>query len=234
MGGFYYISYYDTVIGYDEIVAFYEAEAVTNFGKVYQYDPLGLLGRWGYESTVGYAANMFTASSSGTLKAVGFYVVHLNTGYDIEIYTGCSADAPRSGALRATQSGVAANAGFYTIRLNSPVDLAANDRFSVVVRFAASSVTSPIPVELAKEGHASKATASPGESFISPDGVAWTDTTARDKTANVCLKAYGGLSPLQLDIKANGSDGPITVTPADAVSIKISLIPGYKAGQAAD
>ena len=36
------------------------------------------------------------------------------------------------------------------------------------------------------------------------------------------------------DIKANGSDGPITVSPSDSVSITISLNAGDKAGQNAD
>ena len=37
-----------------------------------------------------------------------------------------------------------------------------------------------------------------------------------------------------LDIKANGSDGPLTVSSSDQVSIVISLYPGDKAGQNAD
>jgi hypothetical protein len=41
-------------------------------------------------------------------------------------------------------------------------------------------------------------------------------------------------SVLNLDIKANGQDGPITVTPSDPVSIEISLNPGHKAGENAD
>lgn len=39
---------------------------------------------------------------------------------------------------------------------------------------------------------------------------------------------------LYVQVKANGQDGPITVTPSDPVSIEISLDPGYKAGQNAD
>ena len=37
-----------------------------------------------------------------------------------------------------------------------------------------------------------------------------------------------------LDIKANGSDGSLTVSSSDQVSIDISLYPGDKAGQNAD
>ena len=124
---------------------------------------------------------------------------------------------------------------FYTIKLASPVNITAGERFSVVLRLAASFVTNPIPVEYAKEGYTSKATAAPGQSFMSEDGNTWTDATTKDKTANVCLKAYsGGGTPLRLDIKANGSDGPITVTPNDPVAINISIDPGDRNGQLAD
>ena len=44
----------------------------------------------------------------------------------------------------------------------------------------------------------------------------------------------GGGAICTPDIKANGEDGPITVTPNDPVSIDISLKPGDKAGQTAD
>lgn len=39
---------------------------------------------------------------------------------------------------------------------------------------------------------------------------------------------------LYVQVKANGQDGHITVTPSDPVSIEISLNPGEKAGQNAD
>jgi C1A family cysteine protease len=207
MGGFYYISYYDTVIGYDEILAFHDAETATNFGDVYQYDPYGLVGRWGYDSMVAYAANMFNPATSASLKAVGFYAVDLNMSYDIDIYAGCSTNDPRSGTLYTSQSGVLTNAGFHTIRLTSPVNITAAERFSVVIRLAASSVTNPIPVEYAKEGYTSRATAAPGQSYLSADGKAWTDATTKDSTANVCLKAYlGGASPTNPIIGSNSID----------------------------
>ena len=39
---------------------------------------------------------------------------------------------------------------------------------------------------------------------------------------------------ISVHIQANGSDGPITVTPSDSVSIEVSLNPGDKTGQKAD
>ena len=39
-GGYFYISYYDTKLGYDENAVFTAAEK-DNFDYIYQYDPLG-------------------------------------------------------------------------------------------------------------------------------------------------------------------------------------------------
>ena len=50
------------------------------------------------------------------------------------------------------------------------------------------------------------------------------DRGAYEYTAEAC----------STDIKANGSDNPITVTPADSVSIRISLDPGQRNGATAD
>ncbi len=48
----------------------------------------------------------------------------------------------------------------------------------------------------------------------------------------LCLVGAAPVSAenLNLDIKANDSDGPITVLPSDPVSIQISLYPGDQAG----
>jgi len=57
------------------------------------------------------------------------------------------------------------------------------------------------------------------------------DTNRTDQDYVRCVRTEPSIS---LDIKANGQDGPIAVTPSDPVSIEISLDPGYKAAQNAD
>lgn len=73
--GYFYVSYYDYRIGSDNAV-FLFAEPTTNYGKVYQYDPLGWPGGTsGYgDKTVAWGANIFTASSNDTIAAVSFYL----------------------------------------------------------------------------------------------------------------------------------------------------------------
>lgn len=48
----------------------------------------------------------------------------------------------------------------------------------------------PIALEYPFSGYSSKAKANPGESFISPDGNNWTDTTMYIPNTNVCIKAF--------------------------------------------
>ena len=41
-------------------------------------------------------------------------------------------------------------------------------------------------------------------------------------------------SSIDVDITANGSDGPVVLGPTGSVSIQVSLDPGFRAGQIAD
>jgi hypothetical protein len=52
----------------------------------------------------------------------------------------------------------------------------------------------PIPLELYIEGTASRATSSPGQSFISNNGNLWADlaNSAGYEKSNVCLKGFAG------------------------------------------
>jgi len=83
------------------------------------------------------------------------------------------------------------------------------------------------------------ATAANGHSFLN-----WTATgiaTVADPNASSTTVTLTGdatvtanFSSIAVDIQANGSDGPITVTANDRVSIRISLDPSNLAGQNAD
>ncbi len=49
--GYFYVSYYDAEFGYATNAVFTQAQATTNYGRVYQYDPLG------WVSSVGFSGN---------------------------------------------------------------------------------------------------------------------------------------------------------------------------------
>jgi hypothetical protein len=184
-GGYFYLSYYDTLL--NDAKAF-TAEPASNYAAEYQYDPLGWCGSVGYGVTTAWGANVFTADSSAKpLTAVSFYTTDVNAQYQVYIYTD-----PTSGPIGGTQhvgpTGTM-QAGYHTVKLASPVPLNAGQRFSVVVKFNTSGYSYPLAIEYAKTGYSSGATASPGQSYISSTGSAWQDITTSILTANVCIKA---------------------------------------------
>ena len=103
--GYFHVWYYDANFGKDENVAF-TAEPATNYRTNYQYDPFGVETSWGRNnSTTGYGANVFSATSDGTLKAVSFWALAPGTQYTAQVYTNPQPNDPTSGALASTISG---------------------------------------------------------------------------------------------------------------------------------
>lgn len=164
-------------------------EATTNYSRIYQYDTLGWVSSLGYSSTAGWLANIFTAASSETLKAVSFYTASTSNTYELRIYRGVGS-SPVSGTLVSTQTGSISESGYFTIPLSSPVALNAGQKFSVVLKLTTSNYTYPISIEMPVSGYWSSATASSGQSYISSNGTSWTDLTNVYRNTNVCLKAF--------------------------------------------
>ena len=82
-GGYFYISYYDTGLGYDENAVFTAAEQ-DNFDYNYQYDPLGWFLSTGIPgSLTAWGGNVFTSEGNEILEAVGFYTTDIDTAYDV-------------------------------------------------------------------------------------------------------------------------------------------------------
>ncbi len=193
--GYFWISYYDTrfATGPSGLSALYHGvESPRNYARVYQYDPLGWVSEIGYPGA-SWMANRFTAAQNGTLRAVGFYTVAPNTDY--EVYTGTSLTKRRLQA-----SGTVGAFGYNTIKLKTPVNLTRGKTFFVIVKLNAPEPGGEAVYELAVEtpvpDYSSAATASPRQSYTSPDGQKWKDLTTEEipgldsERTNVCLKAY--------------------------------------------
>ena len=209
--GYGYVSYYDSVFASDDICAAVMSEKTTNYSGVYQYDPLGQVSSY-YSATKGTAwgANIYTASSNSPIAAVGFYALSTNTAYQLYVYTGVSSDNPVSGTLQASKSGTIALPGFYTIALPSLVSGSAGQKFSVVIKLTTPGNDYPVAIERYESGYSSKATSSPGQSFMSDDGTKWADliTVWPSDSANVCLKAYTvGTEPVDYSVLFSNSIG---------------------------
>jgi len=188
-GGYFWVSYYDAVIGKDNAL-FYNADGPANYQTIYQYDTLGLCGSYGYGKTTAWGANIFSGVS-GSIQSVGFYALADGARYEIRMYTGVAPGKPTSGSLYLTKTGAVMHAGYYTVLLGTYVPF--NTRFSVVIKFTTPGNNQPVPVEEYLSSYSSKATAAPGESYISADGVTWSEARNpyNDRYMNICIKAYG-------------------------------------------
>ncbi len=193
-GGYFYVSYYDKFIGYDNY-SFASVEDPFNYDNIYQHDPLGAVNVIGYldvPGTTAWFANVFTASASENeeLSAVSFYTYALNAEYDI--YTASSFDGLNINDANFThqKSGTIAQKGYHTIKLDIPVSLTANSKFIVAVKLNTPNFNFQIPIEEYIEDYTTNAVANEGESYIRPDGNYYWEDLSSDGLTNVCLKAF--------------------------------------------
>ena len=184
--GYFYVSYYDSMFGRytNPSAVFDNAESTGNYAGIYQYDPLGYVTDVGYGGNTGWFANVFTAETTASLSAVGFYTAVPGSSY--EVYTGASL-----ATKTLSTSGTIAYMGYHTVTLPSPVAVTNGQPFVVAVKMTTPGYTRPIPVEYQVANYSSAATAAAGQSYVSSTGTSWSDlTTIWNATANVCLKAY--------------------------------------------
>lgn len=220
-GGCLWISYYDESLFSSTGAAYPPPEPTDNYGRVYQYDPCGQVSSWnvcdtqaeqmlgGFEN---WCANVFTASATGVVSAVGFYALADDTRYVLRVYRDCKG-APDTGGLVVCQTGTVANAGFATIRLDRAVGLTSvGGKFAVALRLECPGYDFPLPVESSDAGFCT-CTAHAGESYMSRDGEKWLDFQKYVPAGNFCIKAY----------TAFGSDGSEERLIASAVPAAESL-----------
>jgi C1A family cysteine protease len=209
MSGYFWMSYYDANLGMTEN-AVYLGSPNTNYGQVYQYDPLGWTSSTGYGSNTAWFANVFTATSTSAVAAASWYTPSANSTYTLYVYTDPVSGPINSAGPAGSVSGTLATAGYHTVQLSSAVPITAGQKFSVVVRMTSPGYSYPICLETMQSGYTPTATASAGQSYISSSGSSWTDLTSYYANANVCLKAFtsgSGTPPPP-------TPGVLSVTPA--------------------
>ena len=188
--GYFWISYYDTAaVSYG--VAFYNAVPPTTYATNYDYDPYG----WVSSLNSPWGANIFTATANESLRAVGFYAGAQNTSYEIYIYDDFNGSSFSN--LLGSTSGTVAWYGYHTIPLPTPIPLTNGDDFGIVMKFTTPGYNFPSPFEKYFSGYCSAASANPGESYYSTDGITFTDLTTFDSTANFCIRGLtlAGVGP---------------------------------------
>jgi C1A family cysteine protease len=195
-GGYFYVSYYDMVIG-GENTAFLNAEPSNNYYNIYQHDPYGLTDTLGYNSNGAWFSSVFTSSGAKqeTVAAASFYTTVMDTYYEVYVCRNYDINGFSSKELAAT--GRIDMPGYHTIKLDKHINVQKGGRFAVVVNVYTTNgypAGGPyaIPVEAQYTGYTSRATASPDESYVSSNGIQWTDI-AVSYDGSVCLKAFTAL-----------------------------------------
>jgi C1A family cysteine protease len=190
--GYFYVSYYDTFFGKRSGTAYLKGEATNNYRTNYGYDDLGWVTSIGGGTPTCWAANMFKATATGSIKAVGFYSIAASTAYEIYIYTNAASGKPISGTKYAkAKKGTITGMGYYTIPLGFYVPITKGKSFSIVVKLTTKGYNYPIAIEYKLSGYSSKATALSGQSYASTDGTSWTELKGISSAwTNNCIKAF--------------------------------------------
>ncbi len=196
--GYFWMSYDEPSI-YDRV---YALDCVSDTGSSdddfydhnYQYDlsaysQYGWIGH-GKSSTI---ANIFTATGTQLLKAVGVETQNPNINYTVNIYTDiANSSNPESGTLVRTQTGSFTYQGFHTIKMDNPLTLTKGEKFSVVIKLESMDGKSGAYYVMESNYNLGNAAswycgAEKGQSFIYGNG--WNDTFER-WGGNVRIKAY--------------------------------------------
>ena len=138
--GYFWMSYDEPSI-YDRV---YALDCVSDTGSSdddfydhnYQYD-LSAYSQYGWigNGTSSTIANIFTATGTQLLKAVGVETQNPNINYTVNIYTDiANSSNPESGTLVRTQTGSFTYQGFHTIKMDNPLTLTKGEKFSVVIK----------------------------------------------------------------------------------------------------
>jgi len=78
------------------------------------------------------------------------------------------------------------------------------DDFGIVIKFTTPYYNYPVPYEYAWPEYCSAASANPGESYYSNNGITFTDLTTWKPTANCCIRGLTSYPPVYVDDTATG------------------------------
>lgn len=200
--GYFWLSYYEPSIC--DITSF-QIEPADNYDTVYQYDGFGWSNAQYTSAGNVKTANIFTADSSSPqqLRAVSFYTLSDNQKYKIEIYRNVTSSSPISGTLieACTTSGTITKNGYHTVTLPTTVNVAAGEKFSVVVTYIQTNgSTIYIPLEgptTKMDSYTMQYHSKTGESYLytsfdsnaSSAKFKWYDTSSLGYN-NVCVKVF--------------------------------------------
>lgn len=218
-GGYYYISYEDTMVGKDNTGTLIVSDR--DYKNVYQYDVLGSNIHIGLRandaplSTV-YASNVFTRKDSNAeyLSEIGVHSVGNTT---VDVFVNPTGTLSLTGATQVA-TGLTLQEEYKTIKITNPITLTGK-QFAVIVKYSSTDGNSQaqIPLEAKTTSSSTQwdtATANVNEGFVSSTGAdnTWQDITSLGiggvENPSICIKAFtkdsDNVGPI-IEFETNGS-----------------------------
>lgn len=188
--GYFYVSYYDTNIGVNNIV-YTGIEPADNYDRIYQGDLCGWIGQIGYGSEEAWFGAAYEAGEDETLAAAGFYATDKDTEYEIYLARrlpfGEEAAGLNSRSLLAR--GKLSHAGFYTIPFEEKILLDDGEKFAIIIKIMTPGTVHPVAIEYDSGDGIAEVDLTDGEGYLSYDGERW-EHVEETQGCNVCLKVY--------------------------------------------
>jgi C1A family cysteine protease len=195
--GYFYVSYYDSNIGINNIV-YASVEETDNYNHIYQSDLRGWVGQMGYGGDTIWLANVYKAKGTERLGAVGFYATGADTSYEVYVIKKAEVESEIINKDHFDKKVLAAKgnfdyAGYYTVpffeKNAQSLELSKDERFAVIVKITTPDVSHPAAIEYDAGDGRTVVDISDGEGYISADGNDWERVEKKQK-CNLCLKAY--------------------------------------------
>ena len=227
-GGFFWVSYYDRAFG-TTLAVFEGVAGAGNHDAIYQHDALGWSRSIGFGTTTAWFAARYTSGGDGSVTAASFYTPAPGATYEVRVAPSLAevAAAPIAG------QGTIPVGGYHTVKLTAPAAVTDGSDFVVAVRLTTPGSRTPIPVEHPTSLLAPRAAA--GRSFVSRDGVAWTDLRARHgfASSDVCLKAFVDSADAGDEASPRVRLQPATASPGAGARVRFTLTdPAFSSGSA--
>ncbi len=185
--GFFYVSYYDTNIGTNNVV-YTKVEDADNYANIYQSDLCGWVGQIGYGQETIYGANVYEAKEEESLCAAGFYVTSKQAEYELYAVANYEdTDSLADAVILA--SGKMEQSGYYTVEFLQKLHLQKGKKFALVLKLTTPGNEHPLAIEYRADKFSQNADLTDGKGYISSNGKKWV-SLEETYSSNLCLKAY--------------------------------------------
>lgn len=200
--GYFYVSYYDTrlaQVGVPDYSYAFVLNDTVRYDKNYQYDIIGKTDYLLTGNKTVWVENIFNATDNELLAAVSTYF-RKTTDWELFIYL--------NGELAYDKNG-SSTPGYHTIQLDEFIPISVGDIFKVVFKLTSDSGAE---IAISEKSSANRVSYTPGISFISSDGLNWTDLYDYEAVTDeddghsyssqvACIKAFTILYELKPSIK---------------------------------